>query len=584
MQTKITISIDGKALTTFKELSLDQYINKHHTFEIAVDYEAIEDFGTHTLDKSREWLGKPIVINFSDEREFVGIITNVQLNHHNGFHGTLLISGASTTTLLEAGSHTQSWLEKDLATIVNEVADAAGVDAAVAPAFTSAIEYQCQYRESHFQFLQRLAKHYNEWLYYDGVQLIFGKPSLEEAVPLAYGKEIRSLSIGIQAKASHRNIFSYNPLDDAQNESKTGGAVAGLSELGAFAFDVSKDLFSIERNSFSEARVKDRSEIDTMLTNSQSGVVANTNELRATSTKQGLSVGSVIKVSSERKTNGKLEVKNYGEYIITQINHTATGSNEYLNEFCAIAAGVAVLPPPDIANPVAEPQIATVLSNEDPEQKGRVQVQFQWQTGEMKTSWLRVMTPDAGKSDNVATNRGFMHIPEVEDQVVVGFRYNDPNRPFVMGSLFSGTTGAGGLDGNKIKSLTTRTGSTITFDDSHEQGKITISDPSGNTVTLNGDETITISAPQSVTINAKEIALNAEDKITLKGDNTVEINSKKIAGTAENEMELQSGANMKVSSKSKEETHTTYNLEAESTVDINGSATTNIKGGEVNLN
>jgi len=35
-------------------------------------------------------------------------------------------------------------------------------------------------------------------------------------------------------------------------------------------------------------------------------------------------------------------------------------------------------------------------------------------------------------------------IPEKGDQVLVGFRYNNPNRPFVLGSLFNGKNGGGG--------------------------------------------------------------------------------------------------------------------------------------------
>ncbi|MFR3711718.1 MAG: phage baseplate assembly protein V [Phocaeicola plebeius] len=47
--------------------------------------------------------------------------------------------------------------------------------------------------------------------------------------------------------------------------------------------------------------------------------------------------------------------------------------------------------------------------------------------------------------------QGFVFIPEKDDIVLVGFRYDDPKRPFVMGSLFNGKTGTGGDSGNKKK-------------------------------------------------------------------------------------------------------------------------------------
>lgn len=583
IEPKTTISIDGDFLPSFENISLNQAINKHHVFEIIVDYDTIEKQGTHTLEKSKNWLGKSIVINF-DKKEFLGIITNIQLQHENGFNGKLVLSGYSTTILLDSGKHLHSWLEKDLSTIIKDTVEAAGVEATIAPVFKKTIEYQAQYNETHFQFVQRLAKQYNEWLYYDGVKLVFGKPQLEAAKEIEYGKDISSINIGIQAIASNQNLFSYNTLEDKKNEASTKDTVAGLNELGTFAFDSSKKLFKIKPNQYTSARAKDKSDIETLLKNKQSSVLATTNVMTATSRMQGLGVGSVIKVSSAMYKNKGFEEKNYGEYIIISINHQASGVDEYSNEFKAIAAGVTFLPEPAIQEPNAQPQMATVISNEDPKKKGRVQVQFQWQNGDQKSSWLRVMTPDAGKSDKVGTNRGFVHIPETGDQVMIGFRYNDPNRPFVMGSLFNGNTGGGGIDGNKIKSLTTRTGTTITFNDDEGQGNITISDPSGNVVVLNGDETITISAPKSITMNSKEITLNAEEKITLKGDKNVDINSNEISATAENKIALTSQANINVESVTKEEKHTKYNLEAQATVDINGTAMTNVKGGMVNLN
>lgn len=75
---------------------------------------------------------------------------------------------------------------------------------------------------------------------------------------------------------------------------------------------------------------------------------------------------------------------------------------------------------------------------------------------------------------------------------MVAFRYDDPNRPFVLGSLFHGKSGTGGGSSNKTKSLTTRSGCTITLDD--EKGSVTVADPTGSTIILNGDNTITIDA------------------------------------------------------------------------------------------
>ena len=180
--------------------------------------------------------------------------------------------------------------------------------------------------------------------------------------------------------------------------------------------------------------------------------------------------------------------------------------------------------------PLAETQIATVLSNADPHGAGRVQVRMNWQTDNMRTSWVRVMTPDGGSSSDVKSNRGFVFIPEVGDQVLLGFRHGDPARPYVMGSLFNGTTGGGGLEGNHMKSLTTRSEHTIKLNDSRSSLGITIKDIKGNSIhidsvgddiIINAKRNITINAGETFTVNCKNANILAEESINMNAEQDI---------------------------------------------------------------
>ena len=200
----------------------------------------------------------------------------------------------------------------------------------------------------------------------------------------------------------------------------------------------------------------------------------------------------------------------------------------------------------------------------------------------MQTSWIRVLTPDAGTSDKVTTNRGFVFIPEKGDQVMVAFRYDDPNRPFVLGSLFHGKSGIGGGSSNKTKSLTTRSGCTITLDD--EKGSVTIADPTGSTIILNGDNTITIDAKDKITIHSKELEILADEKIRIEADSEVEVLGKTSTFEGKSEAKIKSDTSIK-------EEAATIDIKASATlkatgatVDVDGSAMTNIKGGLLNFN
>ena len=150
--------------------------------------------------------------------------------------------------------------------------------------------------------------------------------------------------------------------------------------------------------------------------------------------------------------------------------------------------------------PLAETQMATVLSNADPEGKGRVRVRMNWQTDGMQTSWVRVMTPDGGSSKDVKSNRGFVFIPEVGDQVLLGFRHGDPARPYVMGSLFNGTIGNGGGSNNSIKSLKTCSGISVILNDDNRS--LEIKDAGGSSIHLDGNGNILLNAPKNIQLHA----------------------------------------------------------------------------------
>ena len=203
----------------------------------------------------------------------------------------------------------------------------------------------------------------------------------------------------------------------------------------------------------------------------------------------------------------------------------------YKNRFKAIPATLKALPSPKVRMPLAETQMATVLSNADPEGKGSVRVRMNWQTDGMQTSWVRVMTPDGGSSSDVKSNRSFVFIPEVGDQVLLGFRHGDPARPYVMGSLFNGTTGGGGGQGNNCKSLTTRSSSSLKLDDSagsvilHDKGGVSMNfDGAGNS-TLKAKATHSVNAGSNASINVGKgksvLEMSSGGNIKLKGESTI---------------------------------------------------------------
>jgi uncharacterized protein involved in type VI secretion and phage assembly len=77
--------------------------------------------------------------------------------------------------------------------------------------------------------------------------------------------------------------------------------------------------------------------------------------------------------------------------------------------------------------------IGTVVNNLDPDNLGQVQVMFPWLSPAYISAWCRVMQIGAGKLGG-----GFLWIPEIGDEVLIGFDRGSIDHPFVIGNLYNG--------------------------------------------------------------------------------------------------------------------------------------------------
>ena len=561
IDSNISVSIDGKRLFSFKSLKLHQSINDHHSFELTLDLETGGNRYVHNLKVSAKWLGKKMTVRMkkSGAPAFLGVVTNVSLHRKNSDFGHILVSGYSTTYLLENGRNFHSWSNCTLDDIVKGLCTDAGVRMQVHSEYTETIDYICQYNESDFAFMKRLALQYNEWLYYNGTELIFGKPKLPEPVRLEFGTSLTSLDIGVQTLARPAKVFSYLAMhDQSLAEPTPDNASSGQDILGRNAFQASLDIFKKPANQYALPRINYSTEMRNYVRKKQEAEAAESHYVIGRSEHTDLTVGSIVKLTSSfLERVGSVTSESLGQFIIIDITHTVSEEGYYSNEFRAIPAVTHYLPLPDVDMPIAEPQMAKVTRNDDKLGHGRVKVQMNWQTGNMSTDWIRVMTPDGGSSDEVRTNRGFVFIPEVGDHVLVGFRHGDPNRPYVMGSLFNGTTGAGGFAENHLKSIRTRSGHAIELNDSLSSLGITIKDRKGNyihinsyedSIVVNAEKDITFNAGETFTVNAKNMALNIEENTieSVGGDRISTIGNKVSLEASEKEEYISKDSNVNI--------------------------------------
>ncbi|OEK09848.1 hypothetical protein A8C32_10070 [Flavivirga aquatica] len=581
MNNVTSISLDGKRLKNFQKLKIKECINEHAKCVLDVDIAELQSRGSHTIDAVRELLGRPLLVTFEKGNaiDLLFLIVDISIKNKQGHEGVFRIKAASKSIKLNGLPSNRSWLNKSLENIVKDVIDETGIEAQIQPQYKGSIEYMVRYQESNWDFLKRLAKTYSEPLQNDGVKLVVGPQPFETPLELEYGRELSNIKLDIKTRAVNHAVYSYNAEEDALNESKAKNNIEGLNELSMSSLNTSLEMYPDSAIAHTEARTKNKSEVDDYTAKKQASAAADLHVLEADCNVQGLKLGRIINVKSalNQGSLGGFDLKNYGEYKIIEIKHKATGKGTYQCHFKAIPSGIIILPEPKVALPKANAQVATVISNEDPRGMGRIKVQMGWQKHQDTTSWIRVLSGDSGSSSNHEQNRGHVFIPEVGDQVMVGFRYSDPQRPFVLGSLFHGNNGAGGGIDNTKKSIITRSGHVIEFNDTDRAESITITDKNKNIIFIDtANKNIKISAPETIDIEAKNINMRAEEKIYMQAQHMeTQIGEDKIVGVGNN-LEITAESSYKLSTTEHSET-----IEGNKTVNIQSSLSVNASDAEL---
>ena len=191
-------------------------------------------------------------------------------------------------------------------------------------------------------------------------------------------------------------------------------------------------------------------------------------------------------------------------------------------------------------------------------------------------------------SPYASAQAGIFFMPEVNDEVIVGFLNNDPTSPIILGSVHSKTSLKPPLTPDKknpLKAIVTKNKLKITFDDENKimifetpaknmitlddkAGKIEIIDKNKNKIVMDSSG-ILLETTKDVTIKGKNINLTAQAKVAIKG----------TAGVAIEGANVEIKANAKFEAKGAMAT-----VEGSAMATLKGGATTTIKGGIVMIN
>lgn len=226
-------------------------------------------------------------------------------------------------------------------------------------------------------------------------------------------------------------------------------------------------------------------------------------------------------------------------------------------------------------NPLYGVTTGVITNNKDPEKIGRVKVKMPICFGKEESDWIRIVTPMSGGS------RGIFFLPEVGDEVLIIYREGYMNDAYVLGSLWNTgeTPPETNEDGdNLLKKILTKGGHELTFDDTEDEGSITVKTKKGGKIFIDDKKsTMTISAQGGGNV----IIIDGEkDEITVKAANKVTVKSggsQLILDGAGAKVDIKSDATVSVKGASVE-------IKASGTLDLKSDGALSIKGSIVTIN
>jgi hypothetical protein len=201
-----------------------------------------------------------------------------------------------------------------------------------------------------------------------------------------------------------------------------------------------------------------------------------------------------------------------------------------------------------------------VTNAKDPDNKGKVKVALPWLSPNYESDWARVVQLGAGRRS------GLVFLPEVGDEVLLGFEFGDPRRPYVIGGLandnssYEPLSSAVNGSGTVVKrAITSPAGNGLLLQDELPPGPPGAAPPTTSSVTLGtGDGNLGLAIDQvggTVTLTCKPAppaSRTPAGTLTIDCSGAGKIEIKAGAGglklTSDGQLELSGQAGVKISS------------------------------------
>jgi phage protein D len=493
------VEVDGEAIDAslakrIREVRILNYLRLPDVCTLTAIFPKGHDGLGEPIDEHPFAIGSQIEIKLGAREElitttlFKGDVVSLDLDFGPG-SVELLVRGLDRSHMLQRSRRIRTFQNQTSSDIAEKILQEAGFDVETDPS-GDPHEFVQQDNESDWDFMWRLAERIGfELVVEDGTahfrrQTIDGSP-----VELTWPTTLREFKPRVTA------IQQVEQITLAAHDPKTKQAIDAnastpkpLARIGIDRGTVSKAFDAANLHIATEpvqSQAEAQAVVQALLDKLASAYVAT----------EGVCDGDPRIRAGATASIAGVGQKFAGLYRVAAATHVLRGGGTYETRFATegahtlLAGNTLSAAAPRFG---AQLVVGVVTNNRDPDDMGRVRVQYPALGPDAESAWARVLTPSAGNA------RGILMLPVVGEEVLLGFEHEDTTRPYVLGSLFNGVDKPGeDLLANQEGSFALRSDHKVHLTSAEDTS---IDSGAKFTVTAQGD--VAISGQTEITIEA----------------------------------------------------------------------------------
>ncbi len=553
--TACKISIGGEELS---DAVADDLVSVRVNRGISMTGRAVvrfNDIGYDHASSATFGLGAAVTIKAGTTSIFEGVITGTALEHDAVvFRQQFSFTADDKSFKLGLTKHIRTFEQMKMSEVISQLTGSSGLSLDMTTANDPVQDYLLQ-NGTDLALLDTITKRLNYvWWIEDSSLKVKPAGDMTQAVATTLDLLSDLMEFSVRGSALRPAAIKVNGWDPKAKQDIKGGATPGPDPSGG-----AKSTFT---DNFSVSKRKSLVGSDDFLAGDATPTSQAEAELAAGSlrtTWQGDAVGARGQslINAKVTPNAIVSITGAGpangNYLVSEVEHTFSARG-FFTRFTAgqmrqsvLVDKLAVAPAETgfVNHNLTTAVVSEVGGSADSgsERVGMVKVKFNGLTGDVASAWARVLSFGGGNK------RGGVFLPEIKDEVLVGFEGGDTRRPVVLGALFNGQDAVAASSdvvdsGGKVvyRRITSRQNNVIELSDGDGPDKQHV-----KIAAVSDDQMLRIGAdrgdikypdgkPFAITVGSSSIEFDGNGNITIKG--------LKISFQADQDIDIQAKANL----------------------------------------